>query len=449
MIIGREDSPALGFSTLTPLPDPNIGELPPITASTFTTRSPDNTPLANIDHKRHVRNEDLRREFDYYSEECDKEIKMEPLSACVREATPILRTGSSRIRIHRGRVIEFEEALNRDGSKVERESNSRRPSGRRAEESGSHRGNLPSLLIAHLGRSENGKHLQSTLTSGYGGNQPLTNSRGNLPPNGTYLLHNALPFIPNSLQPPINGQMPIYANPYSQSNAGITYSQPSSFSFHTLGNNPSFKGASTCLPYEGYTQQASMSNYGPSHNKPMYPSNIEDYPLPDGLKMPSHVVSYDGKGDLNNYLHLFEGSIRMQKWAILVACHMFTYTLKDSAWMWWNGQKAGSIVNYEDLKAKFQSHFSQQKKFTKTHLAVHNIKKRDGESTRAFDNSKGRKKNRERAQIFGRQVNWVYMDSDSSCEVIYEHYFLKLEPYIRSLRVDSKIPLIGLLEEHS
>ncbi|GJX73666.1 reverse transcriptase domain-containing protein [Tanacetum coccineum] len=61
---------------------------------------------------------------------------------------------------------------------------------------------------------------------------------------------------------------------------------------------------------------------------------IEDYPLPDGLKMPSHVGSYDEKGDPNNYLHLFEGAIRMQKWAMLVACHMFTYTLKDSARIW-------------------------------------------------------------------------------------------------------------------
>ncbi|GKD27994.1 hypothetical protein Tco_1234208, partial [Tanacetum coccineum] len=43
-----------------------------------------------------------------------------------------------------------------------------------------------------------------------------------------------------------------------------------------------------------------------------------------------------------------------------------------------------SILNYEDLKAKFRSHFSQQKNFTKTHLAVRNIKQRKGESTRAF-----------------------------------------------------------------
>ncbi|GJW25231.1 hypothetical protein Tco_0039042 [Tanacetum coccineum] len=85
---------------------------------------------------------------------------------------------------------------------------------------------------------------------------------------------------------------------------------------------------------------------------------IEDYPLPDRLKMPSHVGFYDGKGGPDNYLYLFEGAIRMQK--------------------------AGSIVNYKDLKAKFWSHFSQQKKFTKTHLAVHNIKQIDQESTRAF-----------------------------------------------------------------
>ncbi|GJX03612.1 reverse transcriptase domain-containing protein [Tanacetum coccineum] len=68
---------------------------------------------------------------------------------------------------------------------------------------------------------------------------------------------------------------------------------------------------------------------------------IEDYPLPDGQKMPFYIGSYDGKGDPDNFLHLFEGAILMQKWLMLVACHMFTYTLKDSARIWWNCQKAG------------------------------------------------------------------------------------------------------------
>ncbi|GJY25373.1 hypothetical protein Tco_0400099 [Tanacetum coccineum] len=54
-----------------------------------------------------------------------------------------------------------------------------------------------------------------------------------------------------------------------------------------------------------------------------------------------------------------------------------------------------------------------------------------------------------KARIFGRQVNRVYMDSGSSCEVIYKHCFLKLKPSIRASRVDSKVPLIELSGEHS
>ncbi|GJX90914.1 retrovirus-related pol polyprotein from transposon TNT 1-94 [Tanacetum coccineum] len=219
--------------------------------------------------------------------------------------------------------------------------------------------------------------------------------------------------------------------------------------------------------------------------------------------------------------------------------------LNDSAQIWWNSQKAGSILNYKDLKQKSQSHFSQQKKFTKTHLAVHNIKQREGKSTRAFvtrhtddtlqilglhedqsisrfvhglrtrnlveflsidlpttykglmektytwiearevatnrapseqrrDYTTKRKSLEEltsgfreikfppvagvnnasdpviiKAKISRRQVNQVYMDSESLCEVIYEHCFLKLKPSIKSLRVDSKVPLVGFLGEHS
>ncbi|GJS28602.1 hypothetical protein Tco_0489222 [Tanacetum coccineum] len=76
---------------------------------------------------------------------------------------------------------------------------------------------------------------------------------------------------------------------------------------------------------------------------------IKDYPFLDGLKMPSHVGSYDEKGYPDNILHLFEGTIRMKKWAMPVACHMFTYTLKDSAQIWWNGQKADDTMQIMGL----------------------------------------------------------------------------------------------------
>ncbi|GJZ15130.1 putative reverse transcriptase domain-containing protein [Tanacetum coccineum] len=102
--------------------------------------------------KRRLRNEGLRIELEYYSEE---------IPACQKT---------------RERVIEFEEATKRDGSKVERESKGRRPSKRRAEDNENHGVNLPPLLAAHRGRNENGQPLQSTLTFAYGGHQSPNNS---------------------------------------------------------------------------------------------------------------------------------------------------------------------------------------------------------------------------------------------------------------------------------
>ncbi|GJV38128.1 hypothetical protein Tco_1410605 [Tanacetum coccineum] len=54
-----------------------------------------------------------------------------------------------------------------------------------------------------------------------------------------------------------------------------------------------------------------------------------------------------------------------------------------------------------------------------------------------------------RVRISGRQANQVYMDSGSYYEVIYKHCFLKLKPSIRSLRVDSEIPLVGFSRKQS
>ncbi|GJY87114.1 hypothetical protein Tco_0501742 [Tanacetum coccineum] len=293
-----------------------------------------------MERRKQIRNKDLRTELEYFSEDCDEEREMEPRLVRIRETTPVLYT------------------------RVERYFEGGRPSGLGADNNRGQGMNLPPLLAAHLGRSKNGQPLQSSLTSVYGGPQSLINTKGDLPPNGTYLSHNAQPFIPNNLQPP-NGLMPTHVNLYSQPHMGVTLEQ-------SLNYLPRAQNGSTGL----FTDPSGCVTLFVRWNK--------DYPLLDGLEMPSHVGSYDRKGDLNNYLHLLEGAICMQKWAMPVACHMFTYTLKDSDRIWWNSQKACSILNYEDLKEKFWSHFSQQNKFTKTHLAVHNIKQREGESTRAF-----------------------------------------------------------------
>ncbi|GKD77656.1 hypothetical protein Tco_1340277 [Tanacetum coccineum] len=49
-----------------------------------------------------------------------------------------------------------------------------------------------------------------------------------------------------------------------------------------------------------------------------------------------------------------------------------------------------------------------------------------------------------RAQNIGRQVIGLYWIAAMLVQrFIYEHCFLKLKPFMRSLRVDSKIPLVG------
>ncbi|GJZ32112.1 hypothetical protein Tco_0577548 [Tanacetum coccineum] len=53
------------------------------------------------------------------------------------------------------------------------------------------------------------------------------------------------------------------------------------------------------------------------------------------------------------------------------------------------------------------------------------------------------------AKIFGRKVGRVYMDSRSACEIIYEHCFKKLNPTIKSTKVDLKTPLVEFSGERS
>jgi hypothetical protein len=47
------------------------------------------------------------------------------------------------------------------------------------------------------------------------------------------------------------------------------------------------------------------------------------------------------------------------------------------------------------------------------------------------------------------EVNKVYMDCGSSCEVIYEHCFRKLSPTIKSKKIESRMPLVGFSGERS
>ncbi|GKC95208.1 hypothetical protein Tco_1160650 [Tanacetum coccineum] len=221
-------TPPPGFSTPPQILNNTTTERPPMITIVFSATTLENTPFAYCASTSANPNPMISPAFvEANYEDYDEEREMEPRPEPNREATPTLRLRSLVVRRQQERVVGFEEAPNREGSRRGRNAKGIRPSEIETREDENRGVNLPSLLAAHLRRNESGQPLRSSLTSIHGGHQPLTNIGGSLPPNG-------------------------------------------------------------------------------------------------------------------------------------------------------------SILNYEDPKAMFRSHFSQQKKFTKTHLAFHNIKQREGECTRAF-----------------------------------------------------------------
>ncbi|GKF35167.1 hypothetical protein Tco_0108367, partial [Tanacetum coccineum] len=252
-----------------------------------------------------------------------------------------------RIRRWVERTVGFEGAQSRGESRVERNTEGGRPSKEAPRGNRGQSVNIPPLLAAHLGRGENGQPLQSSLTSTYGGQALPNNMGGNLPSNGTFLSHHAQPFIPN-------GSMSTHVHPYQQPTSFVNW-QHLSFPTQTPPGNLPIGGIPAHILQGGNAPQTFINSNMPSQNGFTCPANmptnnypfftqpvytfpnmpvytntnltvvvlnpvgsvtpfvrwIKDYPLPDGLKMPSHIGSYDGKGDPDNFLHLFEGAIRM------------------------------------------------------------------------------------------------------------------------------------------
>ncbi|GJV20745.1 reverse transcriptase domain-containing protein [Tanacetum coccineum] len=293
--------------------------------------------------------------------------------------------------------------------------------------------NLPPLLAAHLGRGKNGKPLQSSLTSAYGGQALPNNKGGNLPSNGAVL------------------------NPVGSVTPSVRW--------------------------------------------------IEDYPLPDGLKMPSHIGSYDGKGALDNFLYLFEGAIRMQKWLMpILGLHEeqrisgFVHGLRtrslvehlstdlpstykglmEKTYTWVEAResvkKSKGNSHYGEGYKKLRATSKDVRKHLRTQIQEvlnsgqlsHLVKGIKKERTKSSDTPRGESKKDKgtapveapilmvnnalviiEANIFGRNVRRVYMDSRSTCEIIYEHCFEKLNPTIKATKVDLKTPLVGFSRERS
>ncbi|GJT92417.1 reverse transcriptase domain-containing protein [Tanacetum coccineum] len=100
--------------------------------------------------------------------------------------------------------------------------------------------------------------------------------------------------------------------------------------------------------------------------------------------MPSHIKTYDGSEDPEDHLKIFQAAAKTERWAMPTWCHMFNSTLTENARVWFDDLPPESIDSYDDLKKAFLENYLQQKKCIKDPIEIHNIKQREGESTKDF-----------------------------------------------------------------
>ncbi|GKC16010.1 reverse transcriptase domain-containing protein [Tanacetum coccineum] len=100
--------------------------------------------------------------------------------------------------------------------------------------------------------------------------------------------------------------------------------------------------------------------------------------------MPNNVKTYDGTGDPEDQVKIFQAAAQVERWAMPTWCHMFNSTLIGTTRVWFDKLPLESIDGYKDLKTAFLAYFMQQKKYVKDPVEIHNIKQTDGETIEDF-----------------------------------------------------------------
>ncbi|GJS16915.1 reverse transcriptase domain-containing protein [Tanacetum coccineum] len=96
-------------------------------------------------------------------------------------------------------------------------------------------------------------------------------------------------------------------------------------------------------------------------------------------------MTYPNHGeDPEDHLKIFQAAAKTERWAMPTWCHMFNSTHTGNARVWFEDLPKESIDSYDDLRKAFLENYLQQKKCIKDPVEIHNIRQRDGESTKEF-----------------------------------------------------------------
>ena len=111
---------------------------------------------------------------------------------------------------------------------------------------------------------------------------------------------------------------------------------------------------------------------------------ISDFSENKRRRMPTNVKTYDGTGDPDDHLEIFESAATIENWPQPVWCHMFNSTLVGNARNWFNKLPRRSINGFEELRKAFRLNFTQRKKCNKNPVEIARIRQHQGESTSTF-----------------------------------------------------------------
>ncbi|GKE25320.1 hypothetical protein Tco_1436832 [Tanacetum coccineum] len=90
-----------------------------------------------------------------------------------------------------------------------------------------------------------------------------------------------------------------------------------------------------------------------------FTTRIRNFEVLKRTRMPVNVKAYDGIGDPDDHLKIFQAAAKIERWAMPTWCHMFNSTLIGSARVWFDKLPSKSIDNYEKLQKTFLWNYSQ------------------------------------------------------------------------------------------
>lgn len=96
-----------------------------------------------------------------------------------------------------------------------------------------------------------------------------------------------------------------------------------------------------------------------------FTARIRDYDMPDGLKVPTNLKTYDGTTDPDDHLTIFMGTMDVHKLPEPAWYRFFHITLSGAARFWYDNLTPRCINSFHELRDKFRANFLQQRRFQK------------------------------------------------------------------------------------